>query len=223
MRPSNWLFLITLSLSFAIGFGLGAFPYQWQKFFGGTPQSLVVLLPEARLLPRSFLLDFEKATGIDVDVKVVDTYLVFRSEAQNADLLLAPLSWLGNDPETLSPVVRKDAFHRLLSADFQSLPFELKNFLPVFWKTEFRGEKTHLIIWGFAIPKDRDTEGDKLIEFLIRSKQRLKNWTMQTGLGSTFQSSNVISDFPDELRALRMRDISLPNLLIEQKIEEAQP
>lgn len=219
MKRSNWiLVLLTVLLCFAIGFGIGAFPDRWQKLQGRPAGHLVLVTSDPRILPEQFLFDFQKATGIPVEVKSIESYHLFRTEAQQADLLFAPLSWLGSFPEALKELPSQDEYRHLLSTDFQTLKLDLAYFLPILWKTESREGRTHLVIWGFATPKPNSTGISELLNFLLTSDRRLKDWATLTGLNFTLESTDQIKEFPESQRAQRIRDVSLPNLVIDQKL-----
>jgi hypothetical protein len=219
-KPSRrtFLFLLTVGLCFAIGYGIGAFPDRWQKLRGKPSETLVVLSSSHQTLPDQFLLDFEKATGQSVEIKVIESYHLFRTEAGSADLLFAPLAWLGNFPEILMRLPDQANYEMLLSSDFQSLPLELKKFLPVLWKTESKEGQTHLMIWGFSKPQNSQHDVRDLLNFLLTSDRRARDWAKISGLNSTLQKSNTISDFPENQKAQKIRDVALPNLVIDQKL-----
>ncbi len=195
---------------------MGAFPDRWQKLRGKSSSPLLILTSSPKLIPTEFLLEYEKTTGTPVQVKAIESYHLFRTEAQEADLLLAPLGWLGNFPEILKPLPAQNEFHKLLSSDFESMRLELQVFLPVLWTTENREEQTHLLIWGFATPKE-DSKSQDFMQFLLTSERRIQFWSIHNELKSTLQLSNSMKSFPSELKAERIREVPLSNLVIDQK------
>jgi hypothetical protein len=219
MKRSKFIVtFLTVLVCFAIGFGIGAFPDRWQKLQGRPAGHLILLTSGSKILPAEFLYDFEKATGIPVEVKSIESYHLFRTEAQDADLLFAPLAWLGSFPETLKELPSQEDYRHLLSTDFQTLKLDLPYFLPVLWKTEQRENRTHLVIWGFATPKPQSTGLTELLNFLLTSNRRLRDWATVTGLNFTLEKTDEIKDFPEAQRAQKIRDVSLPNLVIDQKL-----
>lgn len=223
MKPSKVaiLFSLVIAFCFAIGFGIGAFPDQWRKLRGERPDTLVVLLSGSDLIPTQFFLDFEKATGNRVEIKIMESYHLYRTEAGTADLLFAPLAWFGSFSEILKPLPAQDEFHQLLSSDFISMKLELSYFLPVLWKTENQSDgRQHLLIWGFATAKPDKDEIHQLLSFLLHNQIRLQEWAQATPLSFTLQSSNEIQKFPELKRAQTFRDVELPNLVIDQKNDQ---
>lgn len=221
MRKMGILLIPTLALCFAIGFGLGAYPQLIRQMLGQESETLLILASDSRLIPYQFLLDYEKATGHSVQVVQIESYHLFRTEAKNADLLFAPLSWLSQFPENLKTLPDQDEFRELLSSDFRTLKLELDFFLPLIWKTENRDNKTHLMIWGFATPQEDLDHSTEFLQYLLTSHSRLKDWAHQIqGLSFTLQASNEIEDFPEDQRAQKFREVSLSNLQIDQSPKE---
>jgi hypothetical protein len=218
-EPRSWIILgLILGLCFAIGFGIGAFPSRWRELQGEKPQHLSLLVSDARLIPQQFFLDYEKATGKSIDVKVVSSFHLFRIESQKADLLFAPLSWLASFPENLKTLPDQTAFHDLLSTDFATMQLAIEFFLPILWKTEKRDDKTHLLFWGFATPSQQGTEAREFLTYLLTSKRRLKEWaTVDPDLAFTLQLSNETKDLPPTQKAAQIRSVSLADLVIDQK------
>jgi len=217
-----WILLIpTLALCFAIGFSIGAYPQYLRKILGKKSDTVLLLTSDARLVPTQFLLDYEKTTGRSIQVTQVESYHLFRTEARDADLLFAPLSWLSQFPEILKPLPNQGSFKELLSSDFLTLKLDLDFFLPLLWKTEEREDQTQLLIWGFATPQE-DTEGLKeFLNFLLTSDARLQEWASQAqGFAFTLQRSNFISDFPENQKAQHFRNVSLPALKIDQGVRD---
>lgn len=220
----TWIFMgLILALCFAIGFGIGAYPSRWRELQGEKPQHLSLLVSDPRIIPHQFFLDYEKATGKTVDVKVITSYHLFRTEYQKADLLFAPLSWLANFPD-LKPLPEQPTLHDLLSSDFATLSLEIESFLPVLWKTEHRLEKTHLLIWGFATPASPGSEAREFLQYLLTGRTRLKEWArVNSDINFTLQLTNEIRDFPEAQRAKQIRSVSLADLVIDQKDQAVIP
>lgn len=220
MKPSKiaLLFFGLVGICFVIGFSIGAFPDRWRELKGERSDTLVVLLSDKNLLPVQFLLDFEKATGTRVEIKIVDSYHLYRTEAGQSDVLFAPLSWLGNFAEILKPIPGQNEFQGLLSSDFLTMKFDLNFFLPVLWKTEIQADnREHLLIWGFATPNPQKSEIYDLIAFLLNNRIRLQEWSQFMPLAFTLEESNSLEAFPEKQRADQIRQVSLPNLVIDQK------
>lgn len=215
-----WILLIpTLALCFLVGFAIGAFPSQFRKLIGKDTHNLLLLTSDSKLIPAQFLLDYEKATGHSVKVKEIPGYHLFRTEAASADLLFAPLSWLNQFPETLKALPQEETLRELLSSDFRSLKLELTYFLPVLWKTEQKQDGIHLLIWGFSTPNTNKAEVLEFLQFLLTNSLRIQSWAPQvSGYNFTLQSSNDLQDFPMAQRAQKIREVSLPKLIIEQKV-----
>lgn len=206
------------------GFLIGAFPETWQKLRGRSQDKILLLTSDSRLIPKQFIQDFEKATGKTVQVKSIESYHLFRTEAQNVDLLFAPLAWLGSFPDILSEPPELPRMMNLLSSDFASLRLDLRYFFPLLWQTVDSGassqdRKTHLQIWGFATPLDSAGSPQDLIFFLSENKSRLVEWAKVTDLKFTLKSTDQIADFPEAQKASHLRDIPLPRLVIDQKLE----
>lgn len=211
------LFFVIVAFCFAIGFTMGAFPDRWRELRGEKSGPLLVLTSSPELIPSQFFLDYEKATGNRVELKIVESFHLYKIEAQEADLLFAPLSWLGSFGEILKPLPGQDEFHALLSTDFDTLKLDLEFFLPVLWKTEQRDNQLHLRIWGFATSQSDREEIESLMSFLLTNPVRLQEWSAQMPYAFTLQESNVLTKFPETQRAQQIRQVSLPNLVIDQK------
>ncbi|MGZ5278431.1 MAG: hypothetical protein ACXWC9_00715, partial [Pseudobdellovibrionaceae bacterium] len=108
---------------------IGAFPETWQKLRGRNPDKIILLTSGPNLIPQQFVYDFEKATGKSVEIRTIESYHLFKIEAQSADLLFAPLSWLASFPDILSEPPQLPRMLDLLSSDFSSLKLELRFFL----------------------------------------------------------------------------------------------
>jgi hypothetical protein len=214
-----WILLIpTLALCFALGFAIGAFPNQFRQLIGKKSHHLTLLTSEARLVPLSFVLAYEKATGHSVQIKEIPSYHLYKIEAQNADLLFAPLAWLNQFPETLKPLPDEQSLRDFLSNDFQSMKLELPFFLPLLWKTEKKSDGVHLQIWGFSLASDNRVEAFDFLQFLLSNSSRIQDWSnLLPDFRFTLQSSNELKDFSNDQRAQRIRDVSLPTLIIDQK------
>ena len=213
---------LIFSVCAILGFFIGAFPETWQKLRGRNPDKIVLLTSDPKLIPSQFLYDFQKSTGKTVEVRSIESYHLFKIEAQNVDLLFAPLSWLASFPDILSEPPQLPKMQELLSSDFASLRLELRFFLPVLWRTQNSGDKTHLQIWGFATPLDSNGNPQDLIFYLLESKHRLLQWAHATDLKFTLKKTDQIEDFPEAQRAAHLRDVPLQKLVIDQKLE-AQP
>lgn len=214
-----WVLLIsTLALCFVIGFWLGAFPQFSKKILGQKSDTIQILTSDSNLLSITSLLAFEKATGIPVELREIPSYHLFKTEAAHADLLFAPLSWMRQFPEILKKFPADQEFHARLSSDFQSLKLGVDFFLPVLWKTEPSGNRTQLLVWGFATPHENSPHIDELLTFLFENESRLKDWANKNPeLAFTLQISNDLSDFPEHQRAQKFRQVSLPSLIIDQE------
>jgi hypothetical protein len=162
-------------------------------------------------------MDLSKATGNRVELKVVESFHLYKIEAQQADVLFAPLSWIASFPEILRSIPDQNEFHKLLSTDFVSLKLDLNLFLPVLWKTEAKENKLHLLIWGFATSQDEKDEVQGLLNFLLTNNARLIDWAKNTPLAFTLQETNTLTGFPEAQRAQMIRKVSLPNLIIDQQ------
>ena len=135
-KKQFWIFFsLTLAICAILGFLIGAFPETWQKLRGRNPDKIVLLTSSAKLIPPDFFYDFEKATGKTVEVKSVESFHLFKIDAQNVDLLFAPLAWLGSFPDILSEPPDLPKMMELLSTDFASLKLDLHRFFPVLWRT----------------------------------------------------------------------------------------
>jgi hypothetical protein len=219
-RKYFWIFFsFTLLVCASLGFLIGAFPETWQRLRGRNPDKIVLLTSSERLIPADFFYDFEKATGKTVDVKSIESFHLFKTEAQNVDLLFAPLAWLGSFPEVLSEPPDLPKMLDLLSTDFASLKLDLHRFLPVLWRTSEKDAKTHLEIWGFATPLDSNGSPQDLVFFLLSNRNRLREWAQQTDLNFTLKQTDQIDDFPENKKASHLRDIPLPKLVIDQRLE----
>lgn len=221
-RKTFWIFFVlTFSACAILGFLIGAFPETWQKLRGRNPDKIVLLTSNANLIPAQFLYDFEKSTGKTVEVRAIESYHLFKTEAQGVDLLFAPLAWLASFPEILSEPPQLPKMQELLSSDFASLKLELQYFFPVLWQTSDKDGKTHLQIWGFATPLESSGNPQDLIFYLIESKARLKQWAEATNLRFTLKKTDEIEDFPENQKASHLRNLPLPKLMIDQKMESA--
>jgi hypothetical protein len=219
-RKYFWIFFsITLGLCAGLGFLIGAFPETWQKLRGRNPDKIVLLTSSEKLIPADFFYDFEKATGKTVDVKSIESFHLFKTEAQNVDLLFAPLSWLGSFPDILSEPPDLPKMLDLLSTDFASLKLDLHRFLPVLWRTTEHDNRTHLEIWGFATPLDSNGSPQDLVFFLLSNQNRLREWAQQTDLNFTLRQTDQIDEFPETKKASHLRNIPLQKLVIDQKFE----
>jgi hypothetical protein len=198
---------------------MGAFPETWQKLRGHNPDKITLLTSDQKLIPKQFLYDFEKATGKTVELRTVESYHLFKIEAQSVDLLFAPLSWLASFPEILSEPPQLQKMLDLLSTDFASLKLDLQYFLPVLWKPEDKGDKTHLQIWGFATPLESNGTPQDLIFYLLENKNRLRAWAQSTDLKFTLKATDQIDDFPEAQKSSQLRNLPLPKLVIDQKLE----
>lgn len=218
LRKLSILLIPTLAVCFLIGFLIGAYPQVIRKISGKDSDALLLLTSDARLIPAQFLLDYEKATGHAIEVVHVESYHLFRTEAQKADLLFAPLSWMAQFSEILKTLPEQEKFKDLLSTDFQTLKLDVDFFLPVLWKTEQRNSSTHLLIWGFASPKE-PTDGQRdFLSYLLTSETKLKEWAPQVkDYSFTLQITDTLPVFPVEQRAQKFREVSLPSLIIEQR------
>ncbi len=223
MKRRTLLFSFILVACAILGFFIGAFPDAWQKLRGRNPDKIVLLTSDAKLIPAQFIYDFEKSTGKDVEVRTVESYHLFKIEAQNVDLLFAPLSWLASFPEILSEPPGLPKMHELLSSDFSSLKLDLRYFFPVLWRTVEQGQATHLQIWGFATPLDSNGNPQDFIFFLIDSKHRLLEWAQNTDLKFTLKKTDTIAEFPEQQKASHLRDVPLPRLVIDQKLDVSPP
>lgn len=215
LSKNKALFLLTVFVCFAIGFAIGAFPDRWQKIRGKPAGQMTLLTSSPTLIPPSALLQFEKATGIPVELKVIESFHLFRTEAKDADLLLAPLSWMSSFPEILVPLPNEEDLRQELSSDFQTMKLDLDFFLPVLWKTEQKDNQIHLLIWGFATPKSR-AEVHSFLNYLLNSNPRLIDWAEFNKLHFTLQKTNNIEKFPDNQKAQTIREVPLSNLVIEK-------
>ncbi len=209
-----------LSICFALGFGMGALPNQWRALLGKRPAHLRLLVSSENLIPKEFLYEYEKISGHKVEVQTIVSYHLFRSEAQQADLLFAPLSWLGNFSEILKPLPQNEKWQKALATDFATLKLNTTHFLPVLWKPELRENHTHLLFWGFATTSaDPPSEVQELLDFLLSNSVRQKEWAARVPLAFTSQSSNSTADFPSLQKAESFRQVSLDELIIDQKFK----
>jgi len=219
-KKTFWIFFsLTLTICAILGFLMGAFPETWQKLRGRNPDKIILLTSDQKLIPKQFLYDFEKATGKTVELRTIESYHLFKIEAQNVDLLFAPLSWLASFPDILSEPPQLQKMLDLLSTDFASLRLDLQYFLPVLWKTEDKGDKTHLQLWGFATPLESNGNPQDLIFYLLENKNRLQAWAKSTDLKFTLKATDQIDDFPETQKAGKLRDLPLPKLVIDQKLD----
>jgi len=223
LNRKYFLFSIILVTCAVLGFFIGAFPETWQKLRGRNPDKIVLLTSGPQLIPQQFAYDFEKATGKSVEVRIVESYHLFKIEAQSVDLLFAPLSWLASFPDILSEPPQLPRMQELLSSDFSSLKLELRFFLPVLWRTVEQGQNTHLQIWGFATPLDSSGNPQDFIFYLLENKIRLREWAQSMDLKFTLKQTDLIEDFPEQQKASHIRDVPLPKLVIDQKFEAGSP
>ena len=212
--------LSTFLLCFAIGFGIGALPNQWRALFGKHSTNLKLLVSDASLIPKDFLYEYEKISGHQVEVQSIVSYHLYRSEAQQADLLFAPLVWLGNFSEILKPLPQNEKWRSALATDFSTLKLATSHFLPVLWKSEQRENHTHLLFWGFATTQEEpSSEVQELLDFLLSNPARLGEWASRVPLAFTSQSSNTMPDFPALQKAESFRQVHLEDLTIDQKFK----
>jgi hypothetical protein len=185
---------------------------------GKKPAHLKLLISDGSLIPPSFFLEYEKITGHTIEVQTVVSYHLYRSEAQQADLLFAPLAWLGSFPEILKPLPDSEKFRSELATDFSTLRFDVQHFLPVLWKVQARDQSNHLLFWGFATASDNPpAEIKEFLDFLLSNPVRLRDWAAQVPLAFTLQISNTTPQFPDSQKASRIREVPLDDLIIDQK------
>ncbi len=221
----------TLLICFGLGFGMGAVPDQWRHFLGRPPAHLKILLSDAHLIPTSLIYQYEKISGHPLQVETIVSYHLFRSEVQNADLLFAPLAWLGNFHEVLKPLPGNEQLRFLLDPDFSTLPVDLLHFFPVLWKVQSKSSEklknqdthSHLILWGFATASsDPPTEAREFLIFILSSPERVMQWSDETSLSSTLQISNSMPQLNDWQRAHSIRQVPLDELKIDHQFGSAQ-
>lgn len=189
---------------------------------GKKPAHLRILLSNPNLIPNSFILEYEKISGHSLEVQSIQSYHLFRSEVQNADLLFAPLAWFGNFPESLKPIPDSENFKKYLATDFRTFDFQVASFLPLLWKVEARGGKNHLLFWGFSTANPNPpSEIQEFLDFLFSNPVRIREWaaSLPTSYAFTLQISNTTSQFPETQKADRIRDVPLDDLMIDQKQE----
>ncbi|MEZ0393123.1 MAG: hypothetical protein ACAH59_12955 [Pseudobdellovibrionaceae bacterium] len=221
MRKMWILLILTLALCFGIGFGIGAYPQFLRSLRGEKPDYLVLLTSDTKLIPLKLLLAYEKATGHTVQLKEISTYHLFRTEAASADLLFAPLPWLNQFQTILEPLPHLNELQSLLSTDFISLKLELNFFLPVLWKTAIIDERSHLLIWGFATSNEDQKEVLDFLNFILTSPNQLRDWSAALPeMSFTLDLTNQIESIPESQRADQFRNVSLPGLIIDQRVKE---
>ena len=214
-----------MAFGFVVGFFAGAYPEKILQFSGQKPKHLYLIFSDEKQVPMSLLLDFEKSTGVSFTAKVINSYFVFQSEAQKADLIFVPFSWFENALPTMIESPAMEDFTSLLSADFISLSLSSNHFLPVFWKVGKKSTSTtpsELLLWGFAIGKkkaDTDQNSYALISYLIQDPARMRTWMNQVGLASSLKMSDSLNGIDENLKAKKLRDHPLSQLSIQRLID----
>jgi hypothetical protein len=202
-------FLGTLVFGFAAGFFFGAYPEELAQISGRQSHVLTLIFSSEQYVPQKLLQDFEKSTGISYEVKIINSYFSFQSEAQKADLLFIPFSWFENALPTLIESSSLGKFSHLVSSDFLSMRLSKDLFLPIFWKVE----KNELLLWGFANgKKESDTKESvyQLISYLLERPERSRLWTEQ---------ADVDSCLKDIRSKHTLRDYPLPQLSIQHQLK----
>jgi ABC-type glycerol-3-phosphate transport system substrate-binding protein len=211
--------VLTTAICFAVGFLMGIYPHQVQKFVGAPTSELKILTSHPDLIPQEMIKAFEKETGIQVEVKTAESIHLFRFEGQSADLLLAPLSWMNSFRELLKDLPDSSQTQELIAADFQTLSLPSNLFVPALWTTENKDGKTRLLVWGFASFHE-NSQTKKLLKFLLGSEDQLLNWSKNTPFKFATELSNQSKNLPKNQRASEIREIPLSTLSIEDQMAQ---
>ncbi len=209
------LLFFTLILSASIGFFSGAFPEIWRSIRGYSPDQILVLT-STPVFPQELLLEYQKKTGKTVVIKIIERYHLFRTEAQRADLLFAPLSWNQGILDFLSESLEDSSLENLQSSDFKTIKINLKSFMPTLWQVN-RGSNMEesLTIWGFSIPIESSGNPIDFIRFMISDKKRLLKWSQSVDKSFTLKLTDTLDNFDPLKRASAIRGHTLSQLKIE--------
>lgn len=210
------LFLLTLLISGIIGFLVGGFPEITRWIKGYSPDQIIIL-SSSPIFPENLLQDFERKSGKTVVLKIIESYHLFKTEAQKADLLFAPYSWTLGVHDFLSDSFNDIKIQNLQSEDFKSTKLDLRSFFPILWevKTEDFTKKRVLEIYGFSVPLESSGTPSDFIKFLCLDRKRLLQWSEKQNLGFTLKISNDLEALPANRRASGIRDYPLSELDID--------
>jgi hypothetical protein len=215
--------ILTLLIAFGIGYSRGVEPELWRQLLRTDKGHFVILLGGEDALPLETIQRFERSTGSTVEIRFAGQPHIFNQELAKADLLFAPMSWLGSIANQLTPFPDYQKLSKTIASDFLSLRLMPEMVLPILWKvtTPENSVTSHLQILGFATARD---EGDfpkaalLLIQKLIKDPENLIAWGKAVPFSMTIEQTNSLKDFPDDKRANRIREINLTTLEIERKL-----
>jgi hypothetical protein len=215
--------ILTLLIAFGIGYSRGAEPDLWRQLLRTDQGQFVILLGGEDALPLETIQRIEKTTGSTIEIRFAGQPNIFNQEISKADLLFAPMSWLGSVANELTPFPDYKRLSKTIASDFLSLKLMPEMVLPILWKVSKpeNSPSSHLQIMAFATAKD---EGDfpkaalLLIQKLMTEPENLIAWGKSVPFSMTIEQTNSIKDFPDEKRANRIREINLTTLEIDRKL-----
>lgn len=207
-----------------MGFLLGAYPERWSKMWGQKPHSLSLVFSDEKLVPMQLLLNFEKSTGTNFQVKVIPSYFLFQTEVQKTDLIFVPFNWYENSLPLMFDSPTMTDFTDFLFTDFISLRIASAQFLPVFWRVEKNKlqNSSDLMLWGFSVGKKKSESNPaafELIQFLLKDPARMESWIQQTKLASTLKASDQYKNISENLKASQLREYPLSELSIKHQLD----
>ena len=212
-------FLLTLIISGVVGFLVGGFPEITRKIKGYSPDQLI-LLSSKSVFPDSLLIEFERKTGKKIILKVIESYHLFKTEAQKADLIFAPYSWTLGIQEYLTESFNDIKIQSTQGDDFKSSKIDLRSFYPTLWEVKEINSKKILAIYGFAVPLESSGNPIEFIKFIYSDRNRIFEWSKQQDLNFTLKLTNQIESLSSNRRAMGIRDYPLSELQLETEVQQ---
>ena len=224
--------LITLVFSALFGFLVGAYP-EITRFFKGYTNDQITVLTSVAIFPEGLLQDYQRRTGKTINLKIIESYHLFRTEAQKADLIFAPYSWTRGLQEYLSESFTDSKYSDIQGQDFLISQIDSKTFLPILWKIESDSPQSssiapsplqpnevrqqNLEIYGFSIPLESAGNPTDFIKYFTQNKKRLKIWSQYHKFNYTLKISDSLDEIPNERKARGIRDTSLSRIKLHQE------